>query len=100
MGAAILGVVGGSWLRRLAVAVLAVVVLAMVPPVAGAASSAAGGQPVGVIVQAEPGAVASAARQIQVLGGRVGRPLQVINGFTALVPARSAACSARRWLAR
>ena len=87
MGAAILGVVGGSWLRRLAVAVLAVVVLAVVAPVAGAASSAAGGQPVGVIVQAEPGAVAAAARQIQDLGGRVGRQLGVINGFTALVPA-------------
>ena len=87
MGAGRLGVVGGSWLRRLAVAVLVVVVLAVVPPVAGAASSAAGGQPVGVIVQAEPGAVAAAARQIQDLGGRVGRQLGVINGFTALVPA-------------
>jgi serine protease AprX len=89
MGAGTLGAVGGSWLRRLAVAVLAVVVLAMLPPVAGSASSAAAGQPVGVIVQAEPGFVAAAARQVQDLGGRVGRELGVINGFSAVVPSRS-----------
>jgi len=71
MGAGTLGAVGGSWLRRLAVAVLAVVVLALLPPVAGTASSAAADQPVGVIVQAEPGAVA-AARQAQDLIGVLG----------------------------
>ena len=63
MGAGTLGAVGGSWLRRLAVALL--------PPVAGTASSAAADQPVGVIVQTEPGAVA-AARQVQDLIGVLG----------------------------
>jgi serine protease AprX len=63
------------------------VLLAVLPPAAGTASSAAGGRPVSVIVQARPGAVAAAARQLPELGGQVGRQLQVINGFTALVPA-------------
>jgi hypothetical protein len=85
MGIAASGTLGGGTVRRLAVALLAVVVVAgMVVP---AARAAAGGQPVGVIVQARPGAVVAAARQVQDLGGRVGRQLGVISGFTALVPA-------------
>jgi subtilisin family serine protease len=87
MGASALGVLGGRTIRVLAVAVLAVVVVAMLPPVAGSAGSAADGRPVGVIVQAEPGAVRAAARLVQDLGGRVGRQLKVINGFSASVPA-------------
>jgi subtilisin family serine protease len=87
MGASALGALGGRTIRVLAVAVLAVVVVAMLPPVAGSAGSAADGRPVGVIVQAEPGAVRAAARLVQDLGGRVGRQLKVINGFSASVPA-------------
>jgi serine protease AprX len=86
MGATTLGAVGSRRVRWLAVAVLTAVVVALAPA-AGTASMAAGGRPVSVIVQARPGAVAAAARQLQALGGQVGRELRVINGFTALVPA-------------
>jgi tripartite-type tricarboxylate transporter receptor subunit TctC len=79
------------------VATLAVVVVAMLPPVAGAAGSAADGRPVGVIVQARPGGLETAARQVQDLGGRVGRQLQVINGLSAVVPrGRSGSWPGRR----
>ena len=87
MGAGALGAVGGRGIRWVAVAVLAAVVVAMVPPVAGTASSAAAAGPVSVIVQAEPGALVAAARLVTQVGGQVGRQLEVINGFTALVPA-------------
>jgi subtilisin family serine protease len=87
MGARALGAVGGRGIRWVAVAVLAAVVVAMLPPVAGTASSAADGRPVPVIVQAQPGAIVAAARQVEQVGGQVGRHLEVINGFTALVPA-------------
>jgi serine protease AprX len=90
MGARALGAGGGSWLRRLAVAVLATLMVAMLPPAAGTASPAADGRTVGVIVQAKPGELVAAARQVQDLGGRVGRKLKVINGFAAAVPAGAA----------
>ena len=87
MGARALGAVGGRGIRWVAVAVLAAVVVALLPPVAGTASSAADGRPVPVIVQAQPGAIVAAARLVEQVGGQVGRHLEVINGFTALVPA-------------
>jgi serine protease AprX len=71
----------------MAVAVVAAVLAALLPPVAGAASSAGDGRPVPVIVQARPGGLQVAARAVAGLGGQVGRPLRVINGFSALVPA-------------
>jgi serine protease AprX len=86
MGAAALRGLGSSGTRWLAVAVLAAVVVAMLPPVAGPASSSAGGL-VSVIVQARHGALAAAAGQVEQVGGQVGRQLRVINGFTARVPA-------------
>jgi serine protease AprX len=86
MGTAGLRALGGRRSRLLTVAALAAVLVAMLPPVAGTASSAGDGRR-SVIVQARPGAVASAARLVEQVGGQVGRPLQVINGFTALVPA-------------
>jgi hypothetical protein len=86
MGARALGALGGRTARLLAVAVLVTMVVAMLPPVSGAASSATDAQPVRVIVQARPGGLGTAARQVQDLGGRVGRQLQVINGFSAVVP--------------
>ena len=78
---------GGRSIRLLAVAVLATVVVAMLPPVAGAASSAADGRSVGVIVQTHPDALAATARLVERLRGRVGRQLAVINGFSARLPA-------------
>ena len=87
MGVGALGVVGGRRIRLLAVGVLALVVVAMLPPTAGSASSAAGGGSVSVIVQAQPGGLVAAARLVEQVGGQVGRHLEVINGFTALVPA-------------
>jgi serine protease AprX len=42
---------------------------------------------VSVIVQARPGALVAAAREVERFGGRAGRRLQVINGFTAQLPA-------------
>jgi serine protease AprX len=82
-----MGALGGRRVRLLAAAVLATVVLAMLPAVTGGAPSTAGGRPVSVIVQAEPGAIAAAARQVERLGGQVGRQLGIINGFTARLPA-------------
>ena len=87
MGRGALRALGGQGIRWLAVAVLAAVGLAVLPPAAGTASTDAAGRPVSVIVQAQPGAIVVAARQVEQLGGQVGRRLQVINGFTALVPA-------------
>jgi subtilisin family serine protease len=78
---------GGRSIRLLAVALLASVVVAMLPPAVGAAGSASGGRPVSVIVQAQPGALAAAARQIERFGGQVVRQLGIINGFSAWVPA-------------
>jgi hypothetical protein len=86
MRAGALGALGGRGVRWLAVAVLAVVV-AMLPPVAGPASSAADGRLVTVIVQARPGGLAAAAHQVERFGGQVGRQLSIINGFSARVPA-------------
>jgi serine protease AprX len=86
MGARALGALGGRTARLLAVAVLVTMVVAMLPPVSGTAGSVTDGQPIGVIVQARPGGLGTAARQVQDLGGRVGRQLQVIDGFSALVP--------------
>jgi serine protease AprX len=85
MGTGAFGVLGGKRIRLLAVAVVAVVVVAMVPPVAGPAGSPGGGL-VSVIVQARPGALVAAARQVEQVGGQVGRQLEVINGFSARVP--------------
>jgi serine protease AprX len=85
MGTGVLGSLGGRRSGLLAVAVLAVV-LAMLPPAAGTASSAGDGRR-SVIVQATPGAVASAARLVEQVGGQVGRRLGVIDGFSPLVPA-------------
>lgn len=86
MGAGALGALGGRTIRLLAVAVAVLVVAAMLPAVAGRASSAADGPPVSVIVRAEPGALEAAARQVERFGGQVGRQLSVINGFSASVP--------------
>jgi len=86
MGVGTLGAAGGRRTRLLAVAVLALVVAAMLPPVAGATGPAAADRRVGVIVQARPGVVVAAARQVERLGGQVGRQLTVINGFSAVVP--------------
>ena len=87
MGAGALGALGGRTIRLLAVAVAVLVVAAaMLPAVAGGASSAADGPPVSVIVRAEPGALEVAARQVERFGGQVGRQLSVINGFSASVP--------------
>ncbi len=88
MGAGALGALGGRVIRLLAVAILAVVVVvAMLPAAAGSAGSAGDGRLVSVIVQARPGALVAAAHQVERLGGRVGRQFQVINGFSAVVPA-------------
>ena len=40
-----------------------------------------------VIVQARPGATAAAQREIESLGGAMAKPLPIINGFSATVPA-------------
>src|SRR5918992_5799662 len=78
---------GGRTIRLLAVAVLATVMVATLPPVVGAADSRAGDRRAAVIVRAEPGSLIAAAQQVERLGGRVGRKLRIINGFTADVPA-------------
>ena len=86
MGTARSGAFGGRRTRLLSLVVLAAVLVAMLPPAPGMAGSAGDGRR-SVIVQATPGAVASAARLVTKVGGQVGRQLPVINGFTALVPA-------------
>ena len=86
MGTGMLGALGGRRGRLLVVAVVAAVLAALLPPAAGTATSAGDGRR-SVIVQAAPGAVTPAARLVTQVGGQVGRPLEVINGFTALVPA-------------
>jgi serine protease AprX len=86
MGAAASGSLGRT-VRLLAVAVVAAVLAALLPPAAGTASSAADGRPMSVIVQARPGGLAAAVRLVTQVGGQIGQELQVINGFTALVPA-------------
>jgi len=87
MGAGALRGLGSRGTQWLAVAVLAAVVVAILPPVAGPASSPADGRLVSVIVQARPGALAAAVRQVEQVGGQVGRQLRVINGFSARMPA-------------
>jgi serine protease AprX len=67
----------------------AAVVVAMLPVAVGAAGSSAGGRPLSVIVQAQPDALAAAARQVERFGGRVGRQLGIINGVGAVVPQRA-----------
>jgi hypothetical protein len=85
MGTAVSRSLGGRTIRLLALAVLAVVMVALLPPAAGTASSADDGR-LSVIVRAEPGALTVAAREVERLGGQVGRQLRVINGFTAQLP--------------
>ena len=87
MGTGALAALGSRTIRLLAVAVVATVVVAMLPAAAGGATSPADGGLVSVIVQAQPGAVAAAAGQVERLGGQVGRQLSIIGGFTASVPA-------------
>jgi serine protease AprX len=77
----------GPPVRLLVVAVLMALVVAVLPLVAGAASSSADGRSVGVIVQTHPDALAATARLVERLGGQVGRQLAVINGFSARLPA-------------
>ncbi len=71
-----------SRIRLLAVATIA----AMLATVAPAAVSPASSDGVSVIVRAVPGAVADAMAEVTDLGGVVGRPLEIINGFVAEVP--------------
>jgi serine protease AprX len=87
MGTGALAALGGRTIRLLAVAVVATVVVAMLPAAAGGATTPADGGVVSVIVQAQPGALAAAAGQVERLGGQVGRQLSIIGGFTASVPA-------------
>ena len=87
MGTGAVGALGGRTVRLLAVVVLAAVVVAVLPPAAGTAGPATDAGLVSVIVQAEPGASAAAARQVERFGGRVGRQLSIIGGFNAAVPA-------------
>jgi serine protease AprX len=86
MSAGALGALGGRTIRLLAAAVLVATVVAMLPPVVGGPARATDAGPVSVIVRAEPGALAVAAREVERLGGEVGRQLRVINGFTAQLP--------------
>ncbi|HJU01614.1 MAG TPA: S8 family serine peptidase [Actinomycetes bacterium] len=72
--------------RLLAVLVLAVVAAGMLPPVAGLASPSAASQRVAVIVRVDPVAQVRAERLVTQAGGRVGRRLPVISGFSATVP--------------
>jgi serine protease AprX len=85
MGTAASRSLGGRTIKLLALAVLAVVMVALLPPAAGTASSADDGR-LSVIVRAELGALTMAAREVERLGGQVGRQLRVINGFTAQLP--------------
>jgi serine protease AprX len=85
MGAGVLGAFGGR--IRLLAMVLVVTVVTAILPVAGSGSRVGDGRLVSVVVEAEAGAVVAAAREVERLGGQVGRQLRVINGFTALVPA-------------
>jgi serine protease AprX len=79
---------GSRSVRLVAMAVLVAVVIAVLPPAAGTAGPATDAGLVSVIVQAEPGASAAAARQVERFGGRVGRQLSIIGGFSAAVPPR------------
>jgi serine protease AprX len=87
MRAGVSATLGGRSIRLVAMAVLATVMMAMLPPAAGTAVPATDARLVSVIVQAEPGASAAAARHVERFGGRVGRQLAIISGFTAAVPA-------------
>ena len=69
------------------VAVLAVVVVVAMLARWRGPSVPSGDGLVSVIVQARPGGLQVAAREVERFGGRLGRQLRVINGFTARVPA-------------
>src|SRR4051812_46281850 len=43
------------------------------------------------IVVAAPGQVARAAAEVRATGGSIGKPLAIINGFTAMVPSSASA---------
>jgi serine protease AprX len=87
MGGRAVGAVDGRTTRLVALAALIALAMAMLPAVAVGAGPAAGERLVSVIVQARPGALEAAAREVERFGGRAGRRLQVINGFTAQLPA-------------
>ena len=70
--------------RRIVAASLGALLLALVGATGAHAREARGGY-LTVIVQAMPGERATAAEMVRSAGGKVGRPLNVINGFSARV---------------
>lgn len=78
----------GRWARRAAIAVVGFTLL----PIGGATPApAATGDPVDVVVRTAPGATDGAIASLASLGGRLGRQLPIIDGFSAEVPSASLA---------
>ena len=75
-----------SWGQRRAplVAIVAFLALVLLAVPAGGTTDAA--RPLSIIVRAVPGGIAAAERAVLRLGGRVGRQLPIIDGFSARVP--------------
>jgi hypothetical protein len=74
--------------RRVAtIATAAALAVGFVGPVAAQASTDAAAQPVPVIVRELPGAGNAPERAVSAVGGTVERPLGIIDGFSATVPA-------------
>jgi serine protease AprX len=71
--------------RRIIAAALGALLLTLVGGAAAHAGEARG-EFLNVIVQGMPGERAAAAKMVRSVGGQVGRPLNVINGFAAHVP--------------
>jgi serine protease AprX len=79
--------------RQVTTAMFAAVALAL--PVSGTALATGAAHHVGsataVIVRANSGQLAQARHDVTEIGGRVGAPLSIINGFTAQIPAAALA---------
>ena len=71
--------------RRVVAASLGALLLALIGGTGAQARAGAEGHSA-VIVQAMPGERSAAAKLVRSVGGEVGRPLNVINGFSARVP--------------
>ncbi|SNR52687.1 S8 family serine peptidase [Blastococcus mobilis] len=73
--------------RVIALATAAAVAVGLAGPAAAQASTDHPAEPVEVIVQKVPGAATAPEGAVTALGGTVGEPLGIINGFSATLPA-------------
>ena len=78
----------------------AVAATSLVAPVAAGAAESHDGTPTSVIVRATTGHVHDAEAVVEAAGGRIGRELSIIDGFSATVPADALATIGRSAVVR